>query len=61
MTSPDPALVDAILAADYPPDLGEQLLAADRTTVQAVLDVLDAERRETLPAAGGVRTCPRMP
>ncbi|MFJ6481145.1 hypothetical protein ACIQK6_13625 [Streptomyces sp. NPDC091682] len=48
MTSPSRALVDAILAADHPMDAAEQLLAADAATVQAVLDVLDTERQETL-------------
>ncbi|WP_329103215.1 hypothetical protein [Streptomyces sp. NBC_01439] len=48
MTSPSPALVDAILAAAHPTDVEEQLLAADAATIQTVLDVLDAERRETL-------------
>ncbi|MFE9793535.1 hypothetical protein ACFYRL_17555 [Streptomyces goshikiensis] len=48
MTSPSPALLDAILAASHPADMEEQLRAADAATVQAVLDAHDAERRETL-------------
>ncbi|MGW2582569.1 hypothetical protein ACWCYZ_14760 [Streptomyces virginiae] len=46
-TGPDPALVDAILTADHPADLGDELLAADLATVDAVLAVLDAERQQT--------------
>ncbi|WP_371592602.1 hypothetical protein [Streptomyces virginiae] len=46
-TGPNPDLVDAVLAADYPADIGNDLLAADLATVDAVLDVLDAERQQT--------------